>query len=530
MYFSKFNTQQLSHLKLLLEDSLFYFSRVFVKSRIGIKFVIGRHHKLLCETLERVYNGEITRLIINIPPGYSKTELAVCQFIAWCLAKSPYCRFIHTSSGKDLVLENSSNTKNTILTEEYQTLWPLKLQEDSRSKSKWYVQEYGGGMLAVQSGGQLTGFRAGRMGFEDFSGAILFDDPLKPEDANYAVARNRINDRYNETVRSRLATEQTPVIVIMQRVHQDDLSAYLLKGGSGEKWYHLELPAEINQNRSYPSEFTHGIPILHNLKDGPLWLYKHTLDDLNMMKVGAKTKYTYAAQYDQRPNVKGGSIFNSNWWCFYDSFDSSQNMIHLENGEKVKILYKNVYADTAQKIKEVHDFSVFQLWGKGEDNRIYLLDQIRARFEAPDLEKQFLRFLERHQFNPPFNMMGVRHKKVEDKSSGTGLIQAIRRKGISIEGIPRNRDKVSRANDGAPRIEEGSVVLPKETFWVYDYLKEFSDFSPLMTHEHDDQIDATLDAIQDMLIGDENYIDYDSAYNNDLDISDNFEDLEVIGL
>jgi predicted phage terminase large subunit-like protein len=444
------------------------------------------------------------------------------------LAKSPYCRFIHTSSGKDLVLENSSNTKNTILTEEYQTFWPLKLQEDSRSKSKWYVQHHGGGMLAVQSGGQLTGFRAGRMGYDAFSGAILFDDPLKPEDANYALARNRINDRYNETVRSRLATEQTPVIVIMQRVHNDDLSAYLLKGGSGEQWYHLELPAEINENRSYPSEFEYGIQIPHELEPGPLWTYKHTQDDLNLMKSSAKTKYTYAAQYDQRPNVKGGSIFNSNWWTYYESFDSSLNQITLESGMKVNLIYKNVYADTAQKIKEIHDFSVFQLWGRGVDGRIYLLDQIRARFEAPDLEKQFLRFLKKHEFNAPFNMMGIRHRKVEDKSSGTGLIQAIRRKGISIDGIPRNRDKVSRANDGAPRIEEGLLVLPKDAHWTYDYVKEFSDFSPLMTHEHDDQIDATLDAINDMLIGTEDYIDYDLAYNQETKYPD--EELEVVGL
>lgn len=479
---------------------------------MGIKFVVGRHHKLICDTLERVYNGEITRLIINVAPGYSKTETAVPGFISWCLAKRPQSRFIHTSSGDQLVLENSTNTKRTIQTENYQTFWPLKLQDDSRSKRKWYVKDYDGGMYAVPSGGGVTGFRAGRIGFNGFSGALIFDDPLKPADANHEILRRTVNEQYNETVRSRIAVETTPVILIMQRVHADDLSAYLLKGGSGEKWHHLDLPVEIQAEREYPVEFTHGIPIEYDLKPGPLWEYKHNQAQIDTLKTSAKTRYVFDAQYMQRPSSKGGNVFNPDWWSYYDSFDPVQSRVNLESGRVVQLHYKNVYADTAQKTKEVNDFSVFQCFAMGDDGRIYLLDQLRARLEAPDLERQFIRFLLKHQYQPRVCSMGMRAVKVEDKVSGTGLIQAVRRKGFNVTGIPRNRDKVSRAMDGAPRIADGMVVLPRNAFWLPDYIKEFADFSPMMTHSHDDQIDPTLDAINDMLT-DSKDIDYEFYHN-----------------
>ncbi len=140
----------------------------------------------------------------------------------------------------------------------------------------------------------------------------------------------------------------------------------------------------------------------------------------------------------------------------------------------------------------------------GSDGRIYLIDQVRGKWEAPDLERKFLQFCDRHEFEHKRNHLGARARRVEDKVSGTGLIQAInaQRGNGYVEGIPRDKDKVSRAKSGSPRIAQGQVVLHRSAYWLDEYLYEFEKFTPLMTHKHDDQIDPTLDAIHEMLITD----------------------------
>jgi predicted phage terminase large subunit-like protein len=168
-------------------------------------------------------------------------------------------------------------------------------------------------------------------------------------------------------------------------------------------------------------------------------------------------------------------------------------------------MYKTIFADTAQKVKEIHDYSVFQCWGKGLDGNIYLLDQMRGKWEAPDLQTNFMQFCERHDFVMGKVAMGVRARRVEDKVSGTGLIQAVNKiKGMDwVTGIQRDKDKVSRAMSGAPSIAQGKVFLPANAPWLGEYLAEFSKFTPQMSHKHDDQIDPTLDAVHEMLITDQ---------------------------
>ena len=204
----------------------------------------------------------------------------------------------------------------------------------------------------------------------------------------------------------------------------------------------------------------------------------------------------------QRPTPKGDGIFKRDWFQFYRKYDPA-----LNNIDGQRILYKHIYADTAMKTSERNDFSVLQAWAKCEDGRIYLLDQERGKWEAPELEARFVSFCKRHEFQHTKVTMGVRKRKVEDKSSGTGLIQGVNKllgHGY-VEGIPRDKDKVSRAYSGAPPIARGEVVLPLNALWVTEtdgYLDEHEKFSPLMTHKHDDQIDPTLDAVHDMLLND----------------------------
>lgn len=252
-------------LKYMLEQDGIQFMRYFFKHREGMKMLRNWHHYLIEYVLQAVYDQKIQRLIVNIAPGYSKTEQVVLNFIARGLALNPRSKFIHASYSGDLAQENSSKIKEMVGSQEFQELWPMDIRVDSKGKKRWFT-EVGGGMMAAPAGGQITGFRAGRME-PGFTGAFVIDDPVKPDDAYSAVKRNAINNRFNNTMRSRLAVEEVPMVVIMQRIHEDDLSGYLLKGGSGDVWHHLTIPTHLSEevlNKPYPDDYTHAIPISLN--------------------------------------------------------------------------------------------------------------------------------------------------------------------------------------------------------------------------------------------------------------------------
>ena len=280
----------------MCERDPLYFMRYFFKQRMGSKMLVAPHHETIMRTLRRVLDGEITRLIINIPPGYSKTELCTISLMAYGLAINPKAKFLHLSYSHSLALLNSSTARGIVKSPAYQAMWPMSLKEDADSKAMWWTQD-GGGVYATSSAGQVTGFRAGHME-KGFTGALIIDDPVKPDDAYSEVMRGGVNNRYNETIASRLAIESVPVIVIMQRIHWDDLSGYLLRGGSGEKWHHLNLPVIIDNSKEYPADYTHGIPIEHGLPDGWLWPVKHGPEQEIALK---SHRRKFWAQYMQEP-------------------------------------------------------------------------------------------------------------------------------------------------------------------------------------------------------------------------------------
>lgn len=472
----------------LLTHSPLHFIRYFFPQREGSKFQVSAHHRLIARALTDVLEGRISRLIINVPPGYTKTEMAVINFVAMGLARNHRSRFLHLSYSDTLASLNSSAAKAIVQSPRFQELWPLKLRPDLQSKSLWHTLN-GGGLYAVASGGQVTGFRAGLMAQDadgpfQFSGALIVDDPLKPDDAKSTTLLDASNARFVETIRTRLALETTPLIIIMQRLHSEDLSGFLLKGGSGEKWHHLLLRANTLEDRQYPREFTHGIEIKHNLPPGPLWLTKHNAEQLRRIEIA--TPYTYAGQYNQEPRFIGQTLFNELWWQYY-------NPVATPIFE-----WMAIYCDTAQKVKVQHDYSVFQLWGYAK-GCIYLVDQMRGKWEAPDLRQALSNFVSKH-YRTNVTHSSIRYIKIEDKASGTGLIQDLSRSlPVPILPIPRTVDKLTRAMDAAPFLESKRVFLPQGKDFVLDFVREFSDFRADDTHLHDDQVDPTLDAIQDML-------------------------------
>tara|TARA_R110000868_G_scaffold33755_1_gene122203 strand:- start:1483 stop:2964 length:1482 start_codon:yes stop_codon:yes gene_type:complete len=466
-------------LKRACEEGHLNFQKTFFKERENEQFITMPHHRLLSQTLDRVLSGEITRLVINIPPGYTKTESAVIALIAMGLAVNPKAKFIHSSYSDGLVKMNSSAIKSVINTPLYQELWPMTFRKDTKAKGEWY-NTLGGGLKCAPLGGEITGFRAGRL-TPGFSGAIIVDDGLKPKDAYSETKRNTANNAIPDTLKSRVAHEGIPIIIIMQRLHEEDLSGYLLKGGTGEHWHHLLIPAEIPPDFVYPAkDYPYGIPIETNLPVGATWPYKKTLENLAIMR--ESNPYTTASQYDQRPAPLGGGIFKDKWWQYYPA----QLPPPFE--------YRFITADTAQKTEEKHDYSVFMCCGV-KAGRLYILDVCRGKWEAPELKIMFKDFWHKHK-HLSSTTGANRGAYVEDKASGTGLIQEVRDEAnMPIEAIQRGTDKVTRAMDVVNYIASGYVYLPDEADWLYDFKDECRKFTPMFTHKNDDQIDTLIDAI-----------------------------------
>lgn len=291
-------------------ESLLFFTRYLFKQNHNRKFVIGDHHELICDVLEKVLKGEIIRLIINVAPRYSKTELAVKNFIAHGLALNPAAKFIHLSYSDSLALDNSEEIKDMVQSLPYMQLFQdVIVKKDSKSKKKWYTTS-GGGVYATAAGGQVTGFGAGKVEDMDdsemeemfinekegFGGAIIIDDPIKPDDADSDVIRERINQRFDSTIRNRTNSRNTPIIIIMQRLHPNDLCGYLMNV-EPNVWTVLSLPA-IKENGE------------------ALWPFKHTIEELLHLK--SINEIVFGRQYMQNPKLKEGLLFPIEDLNFYN--------------------------------------------------------------------------------------------------------------------------------------------------------------------------------------------------------------------
>jgi len=217
----------------------------------------------------------------------------------------------------------------------------------------------------------------------------------------------------------------------------------------------------------------------------PLWPFKHNLEQLLTLKTG--DPYTYSSQMQQDPSPAGGGMFKSNYWKHYEVLPAGMDAMRI-------------YGDTAQKTREHNDYSVFQCWGRIPNQGIYLLDQIRGKWEAPELESKLVEFW--NKWKPTmYRPFGATVVKIEDKSSGSSLIQSIKTNYmIPVEPIQRNTDKVLRAMGVVKFFASGYINLPLDVEWINDYKEEFRKFTPLMTHKHDDQIDPTMDAVEDLIV------------------------------
>ncbi len=487
--------------KLYCEDDHLYFTRYFFQARQGIKFRVNWHHQLISDRLQDVIDGKIKNLCITVPPGSSKTEMAVINFMARGLAINPRARFLHLSGSDSLASLNSSSCREIIRSDEYQAMWPLKIADDANAKKRWNVlvdDQPAGGVYATSLGGQITGFRAGHMA-PGFQGAIIIDDPIKPEDAFSRTKLDAANRKLLTTVKSRKANPATPIIIIMQRIAENDCVGFIQKGNMPGEWTHVKIPAVVDPPYLNALSMKYRDMIEESEKDVggrfSYWSYKEPLDQLLTMErgdgadqSGARiSRHVFNSQYQQTPVAIGGNIIKGEYFQHYTVLP--------------KIRFRKIYADTAQKTKEANDFSVFEEWGYGVDGKIYLLDMIRGKWEAPELQKRAITFWSKAKLRDTDKFGSLREMMVEDKSSGTGLVQTLKLAphNIPIKPIERIIDKLTRVMDALPYLEAKMVCVPEEAAFTNDFVAECEAFTADDSHDFDDQVDPLVDAIQDML-------------------------------
>ena len=416
----------------------------------------------LCSELDEFYikcqNGERPVLIVEAPPQHGKSEIVSRMLPPYLFGLNPNMVVGGLSYGKDLASDMNRDIQRVMLSNEYKNLYPSSSLnkkrvvtvevEAKRNSDMFEIVGKKGKYISQGVGGPLTGKRL------DIG---IIDDPIKnAKEALSKTVKDGIWNWYCTVFLTRLS-RNSGQIIMATRWATDDLSGMILD--SNPKAKRLSFPA-ISEN---------GFALVPEL---------HPIEKLLEVKTTVSSHF-WSAMYQQSPTVLGGGIFKTEWWKYYAG--------------NIEFEYRMMYADTAQKTGQENDYSVFQCWGK-KSGSAYLIDQLRGKWEAPQLLQVAIAFWNKHK---ALNNGALRRLMIEDKSSGTGLIQQMKQKGMQVGAIKRNTDKVTRAYDTSPPVEAGRVFLPSNADYLADYLIEFEQFP---TGKNDDQVDPTMDAIQDMLI------------------------------
>lgn len=466
------------------EDGL-YFNRLFFKKRFGGKMEIGPHHPVIQAALDRTmlppdHPDFIPRLIINVPPGYTKTEQASISYMARGLAINNQARFLHLSYSHKLALKNSATARSIVKSKDFQEMWAIGIENDADSKEIWHTTT-GGGVTATSAGGQVTGFRAGHMDHTKFTGALGIDDPVKPDDAYSEAIRGGVNNNFNETIASRLAVETVPIIVIMQRIHWDDLSGYLLRGGSGEMWHHLCLPALIDNSLEYPKDYTHGIPIDHGLPDGWLWPFKHNAKHEKALR---SHRRKWAAQYQQRP-IKRDEM--TALWT-EPLISTTRELTHANDPEPIRTIVAVDPATTNTESSDEHGIVV----GSEYPGNKYSLDADYSRKGSPKTwAEAVIAAVEQHDADAVV---------IETNQGGDMCVDNLRNNGYKgrIIRIHAKKGKALRAEPVVSLYELGLVQHKAGMATCEDEMLDFDPVTQKANGKSPNRVDAAVYALTEL--------------------------------
>jgi predicted phage terminase large subunit-like protein len=447
----------------LLRNGLrFFIERSFYALNPGTRFEANWHIDVIAAKLEDCLRGKTRRLIVNLPPRSLKSHAITVAFPAWVLGHNPSSQIICASYGMDLSEKHARDCRNLMMSEFYKYCFPTRLAPQRLSVTDFETTAKGS-RLSTSVGGPITG-RGGDI--------IIVDDPLKPEEALSEVSRKRANEWFDGTLSSRLnQKEEGTYIIVMQRLHQDDLVGHLLE--RGDSWEVLNFPAIAEEDECHVIETIFGPRAFTRKAGEPLHPKRESLESLRRTReiVG---EYSFLSQYQQAPVPKGGAMIKTDWFKYYPAGQLPGSFIYILQSW-----------DTAIKSGELNDYSVCTTWGV-VGGKYYLLDVFRRRLEYSDLKRAAWEQARRYP-----------HPKIliEDKGSGTPLIQELKREGllfIRAYEPPTGADKVMRLFAQSHHFESGKVMLPSTASWLDEYRRELTAFPG---SKHDDQVDSTSQAL-----------------------------------
>lgn len=417
------------------------------KARKGVDFMCNWHHEAICNALEKVVTGQTTRLIINIPPRGSKTEIAVVNFIAWATGLFPNSEWIHASYSKRIAANNTYNTRELMSHETYREIFPwINIRGDSAAKDEFRTSQ-GGVIYATGSEGSITGFGAGGMNRHEFRGCIVVDDPHKAGEADSDVSRQNVLDWFQTTMESRKNNPDTPIIVIMQRLHESDLAGWLINGGNGEEWETLIIPAINDDGTSF-------------------WEEKFPIEMLRRLE--RANPYVFAGQYLQLPAPKDGGTFKPANIQIVDALPSGIKWIRGW--------------DLASTVKKTSDYTSSTKLGI-KDGITYIAEVHRFKGTPDEVEATIKQKAQLDGYDT------VTSLPQDPGQAGVYQKAALSRalSGFSFEFTPESGDKQTRASPFASQVNVGNVRILRGE-WNEEFLKEMQLFP---NGVHDDMIDST---------------------------------------
>lgn len=463
-----------------LRGSLLDFIKYFYPILTGRKFIVSQpvgresHHITICRALTQAARLEIPnhRLIINVSPGSGKSTM-LSMWVAWTLASFPDSKFLYISYSKVLAAKHTETIKRIMQLPHYNYLFGVKIRHDSKAR-EYFQTTAGGAVAAFGSGGAITGQDAGLPGLEWFSGAVIIDDAHKPDEVHSDTIRQSVIDNYRETIQQRPRGINVPYIFLGQRLHEDDLAAYLIAGKDGYEWHKV---------------------ILKSIDEAGNALYPEVDPLEKLLKKQETDPYVFASQYQQDPIPAGGALFKPEWFVMLDNDPD--------------IFYTFITADTAETSKSYNDATAFSFFGLYEIESygvktgilgLHSLDTLECRIEPKDLKSTFLDFWAQcMSYKVPPRLVGI-----EKKSTGGTLLSLLDEiSAVKLMDIPRTRlegSKTKRFLDAQPYMAERRVSFTANARHVKLCVDHMSKITANETHRWDDIADTFADAIKIALI------------------------------
>jgi predicted phage terminase large subunit-like protein len=442
------------------QDLVAFIHRSFLELEPAKTFEYNWHLELIAQGLKDVANGSCKRLIINVPPRHLKSHSASIAFPAWFLGHFPEKQVACVSYGQDFSDTLARHSRRLMNSAFYQAIFATRISSKRDTVADFETTQ-GGFRFSTSVGGGFTGRGAD---------VIVIDDPLKADEALSDARRESVNEWFDNTLRSRLnRQEHGAIIIIMQRLHINDLVAHVQET---ENWRVLSFSAIAETNELHEVRSAYGTTRLRR-KEGdilqPSLTSRQTLETLRT----TMTSYHFAAQYQQNPQPPEGNVVKREWLRFYTPDEKPPAFDTILQSR-----------DTAVKDTELANFSVCTTWGI-RDKKAYLLDVFRRRLSFPDVKKYVERLADLHNATVVL---------IEDKSSGSSLIQQLRSESLSkVQASPAlEGNKIMRLHGQTPRIEGGFVLFPKRADWLEPYLSELLSFP---SSNYDDQVDSTVYAL-----------------------------------